>query len=193
MPLNFKGSAKVCWSCLELDQLFNRAIKKAHDLNNKSFESKLKQKREWLMKDIYQKDCAAAKKLYSYLDELGDIIDEIDSDSELLDGKQWEQILDVKFKPRTPIPALPQDQQIPRTKFNNIKLDELDDIIDEIESGQISFKWANEKEDVTEPIKIKADYEVVAEKKCSHEWFLYQGAGTKPPEVLCKTCGITKN
>ena len=182
----------MCVACQELTKLFNRAIKKAQVLDDRRFESQCKEKLNWIMSDIYEKDCTTAKILLDAF--YSDPDDEINKDSDILDGKQWDEVLDAKFKPRPPIPSLPQDQQVPRTKFNTVKLDELDEIVKEIESGQISFKWTEDTtKEVSYKLKAEAEFETIAQKAtCGHKWITYEGAGTKPPEVLCSKCGETQ-
>lgn len=182
----------MCVSCFALSNLFNRAIKKAQDLEDSAFESQLKEKRQWIFAEIYEKDCAKAKVLLEAF--YSDPDDEIDKDSQILDGKQWDKVLDVKFKPRPTVPNLPVDNGVPRNKFSTVKLDELDEIVKEIESGQISFKWTEKTtQEVSDKLKSETEFEAAAQKAtCGHKWINYQGAGTRPTEVLCSKCGETQ-
>lgn len=184
----------MCMACVELTKVFNRAIQKAQDLEDKAFESQLKEKREWFLREVWEKDHKVAKTLLEAF--FTDDDSEIDQDSGVLDGKQWDQVLDVKFKPRTPVPHPPIDQQVPTRQFAGVKLDELDEIIKEIEDKQISFKWTEKTtKEASDKVKAEAEqeFEVVAQKAtCGHNWVIYEGAGTKPPEKLCSKCGASK-
>ncbi len=115
--------------------------------------------------------------------QIGD--DDLDKDSAILDGKKWEEHLDeVIFKKSEKSP-------FPEQSTNDAMI---------FGEGHVlitgdGLKYVSPTET---PGVIKVDSEIPKENKnltpigCSHEWIVYEGAGTKPPETICKTCGNTK-
>ncbi len=193
----------MCYSCELLIKAFNNTIKKARDIEDAAFESQLKEKRNWLLTDIANKNCEAAKILLSQLTD-----DEIDKDSTVLDGKTWDQILEENFSKReaSPFPAPAPGPQRPsplqnqiediekilhdietQSEENYMNSDEDDEIIED--SAQQKFKFWNP----SHPIQAPTTTPKVEEKPiCVHQWIVYEGAGTKPPETICLKCGILK-
>lgn len=166
----------MCYVCYQLSEAFGNSIKKAQELEDKAFESQLKEKRNWFLTEVYNKDCKVTKQLYSKL-----IDEEIDKDSTLLDGKRWDEILEKAFTDREPS-AFPKTRytQEPGKTFVDV-LKELDEILDETNT-QIPLNFDTIK---TPEINLKPKY-------CSHKWTKYEGLGTKAPETICLNCGISK-
>jgi hypothetical protein len=79
----------MCYMCLELEQKFNRAIQRAGQ-SETDWLSKVFEKRVWFLNSDSKDRCIISKFFYS--------TDEIFEDSDVLDGKRWDEALDIKFK-----------------------------------------------------------------------------------------------
>lgn len=190
----------MCISCYQLSQVFNRAIKKAQEIEDFSFESRLKEKREYFLREVYDKDHNEA---FNLLLKLTD--DEISSDSDILDGKKWEEYFADSFQKRNPslLPSI-------SPTVNNI--DNINKILNEAfaESKDAYNKTSSESLKSSEPVVTTQESlpfdpqiepfhgrELSSEDApltsyCSHSWFNYEGAGTLPSETLCRHCGLPK-
>lgn len=166
----------MCYICYQLSQAFGNSIRKAQEIEDQAFESQLKEKREWYLREIYNKDCKVSKELYSKLTD-----DEITKDSTFLDGKRWDEILEQAFIERESS-AFPKTRytQEPGKTFVDI-ITELDEILEETNT-QVDLDFTKAS---TSEIDLKP-------KSCLHEWTKYEGLGTKAPETICKLCGRSK-
>lgn len=173
---------------------------KAQNLDDKSYESRLKEKREYLLRDVFQQKCDIVKELLSKLPD-----EEIPSDSSILDGKTWDQILEENFTKRESSPFPPVHKDPDGWKRTLKHLDDIDQAI-------IHIELCSEEELLKRPISSE-DEEIIEESKerqtdfwvpkhpfkveplkpsCDHQWMEYQGAGTKPTETICSKCGTPK-
>lgn len=107
------------------------------------------------MREVCERDCNQATNLLLKIEG-----DEITTDSEVLDGKKWDEFLDIKFKDLdvSPFPVAAPT------------------LYDSTDSPSISPQVL---ENSTETLQ-----------GCQHTWVVYQGAGTRPPETICQKCGI---
>lgn len=194
----------MCFACQTLQKIFNKSIQRAIERENKSLESRLKEKREYFLREVYERDHNTATNL---LLETND--DEINQDSQVLDGKRWEDLLAESFIKREPSPFPPHaDSDLTIKKLEEIvdsmlpgaKTDPKTDLNNSSKASQDNEKTTESKADhlpfdpYSEPFyKIKSEpSEEPIKTYCSHEWFEYQGAGTKSPETICRFCGHPK-
>lgn len=170
----------MCLACLELQRLFNKSIKKAIEQEDKSLESRLKEKREYFLREVFEQDHNTATNLLLQTND-----DEIDKDSQVLDGKRWEDLLADSFIKREPSPFPPpaaEDLTIRKTISESIQVPVT---TTESKSEHLPF------DPYSEPFYGRSGVEPIT-TYCSHEWLEYQGAGTRSPEIICRFCGQPK-
>ncbi len=157
MAFERKGS-HICLSCQSLTKIFNRSIKEARRLEDPAWESQLKEKREYFLRELADRDCNAATNLLLKTKD-----DLIASDSDVLNGKRWEEVLEESFQNREVFER--------PSPHSGVKVT--------AKSGLFS----------AEPIGIVEEFNPAVTPTCSHDWIEYYGAGLKPPETICSKCG----
>ncbi len=167
----------ICVSCIELTKLFNEGIARAKIKDDKGLESRLREKREYFLREVYEKDHNQAFNLLRDSDTL-----EISSDSDVLDGKRWEDHLSESFQKRedSPFPEYPPTFDPHQTELP---------VSTEVSESTIPFDPYAEPFYGTPVQDPDAD---PITTYCSHDWVWYEGAGTRPVEQICRWCGSAK-
>ncbi len=147
----------MCVACLSVRDLYNSSIIKAKNLEDAAYESKLRESREWFLREIFEQDHNAATNLL-----LKSKSDGIAKDSDVLNGRRWEDILEESFKKQA-----------------------------ETES-QTSFDFGTNTESKVTSEILNESQDLAQKAYCPHDYFEYQGAGTRAPEIICRTCGSLK-
>lgn len=80
----------MCYLCVELIKKFDRAIQQAGVEASPSYLSQLFEKRAW----FFHSDEDQQHKIAKFFESE----DDIDEDSMILDGKRWDEALEIKFK-----------------------------------------------------------------------------------------------
>ena len=164
----------MCYACMQIEQLFSKFRSKDSKKNNDIATEYLK------YLSLHPEQRCEFTKNFDFT-----LFTETD-DSKPMDGKPWHERLQESFK-------------------------EIDSLYDSIEAGTKAMDespWALPEEvfkSLNDPEltkSLEAELEVLAKNadtpvvnnltSCTHEWFEYQGAGTRPPETICRKCGSPK-
>lgn len=165
----------MCVSCIQIEKLFSSFRSKDSKKNNDIATEYLK------YLSLHPEQRCEFTKNFDFT-----LFTETD-DSKPMDGKPWHERLQESFK-------------------------EIDSLYDSIEAGTKAMgevSWALPEEvfkSLNDPEltkNLEAELEVLAKNaetpivnnltSCTHEWFEYQGAGTRPPETICRKCGSPRH
>jgi len=134
-----------------------------------------------------KKDSELCEFVYKFeYDNIGNITVVKDS---VLDGLRWDEALKDKFKLSDP------DEK----RAEVIKtVEEIEKILQKLQNDGVGNMAPNAvvpesvpSKDTIQECRDKEDLRY-AEKYCLHDWMQYQGAGTKAPETICRSCGLSK-
>ena len=152
---------------------FNDEISRIGD-SDLSRASRLKEKREYFIDDVYGVDCDKVQKMSQ----------EIDNGSDILNGKTWGEILQDEFQQELNLGG-PPIKEINSAGWDAI-IKDLDKAYENIHKGLVS-------EIAEEVVKTLAEQPPIqVSQSCTHDWFVYHGLGTKPSETICLKCGSQK-